>query len=297
MKKKLVNSQLTSYNTYLMYRRRLLQLAENVFKYENFPKFIDISYFNQTLLLNGSIAFFKDDVIDEVIALPWEPVGKLDIYGRPMKIRVRAYNGTYYRYLNNGEFVIMYDNTMRTSIYIDIIQIAERIALNKRTIDVNIVQQRTPRVWKTTTEMQKTVEGLSTDIDGFMENVTTFDTLDIDELQCVLAPAPYVADKVGDNLDKEWSEFYQLVGISHVRETKKERLITDEVKSSLGGTIASRFSRFTTRAYAIDKINEKWGLDIKVAYYDDEPTMEEEEDDYARGDVPSLSTDLSSVTD
>ena len=272
MRKKFVNSQLCNWNTYQMYVRRLTMLAENVVEYKNLPEYIDLSYLNNTLLKQGSIAFFKDEIMG-VIALPYSPIGKLDIYGRPMKIMVRAYNGTFFRTLNSDEFVIMYDNTLRSSIYLDILQIAERISMNKRTIDVNIVQQRTPRIWKTNKDKERTIKDLSNNIDGFEENVLTYDTLDIDEMQCVLAPAPFVADKINMNLEKEWAEFYQLVGISHLQEQKKERLIIDEMNASQGGTIASRFSRFETRKRAIEEINKKFGTNIEVEYYDGEPSM------------------------
>lgn len=272
MRKKFVNSQLCNWNTYQMYVRRLTMLAENVFEYKNLPEYIDLSYLNDTLLKQGSIAFFKDEIMG-VIALPYSPIGKLDIYGRPMKIMARAYNGTFFRTLNRDEFVIMYDNTLRSSIYLDILQIAERISMNKRTIDVNIVQQRTPRIWKTNKDKERTIKDLSNNIDGFEENVLTYDTLDIDEMQCVLAPAPFVADKINANLEKEWAEFYQLVGISHLQEQKKERLIIDEMNASQGGTIASRFSRFETRKRAIEEINKKFGTNIEVEYYDGEPSM------------------------
>lgn len=272
MRKKLVNSQLCNWNTYQMYVRKLTMLAENVFEYKNLPEYIDLSYLNDILLKQGSIAFFKDEIMG-VIALPYSPIGKLDIYGRPMKIMARAYNGTFFRSLNSDEFVIMYDNTLRSSIYLDILQIAERISMNKRTIDVNIVQQRTPRIWKTNKDKERTIKDLSNNIDGFEENVLTYDTLDIDEMQCVLAPAPFVADKINANLDKEWAEFYQLVGISHLQEQKKERLIIDEMNASQGGTIASRFSRFETRKRAIEEINKKFKTNIEVEYYDGEPSM------------------------
>ena len=272
MRKKFVNSQLCNWNTYQMYVRRLTMLAENVFEYKNLPEYIDLSYLNDTLLKKGSIAFFKDEIMG-VIALPYSPIGKLDIYGRPMKIMARAYNGTFFRSLNSDEFVIMYDNALRSSIYLDILQIAERISMNKRTIDVNIVQQRTPRIWKTNKDKERTIKDLSNNIDGFEENVLTYDTLDIDEMQCVLAPAPFVADKINMNLEKEWAEFYQLVGISHLQEQKKERLIIDEMNASQGGTIASRFSRFETRKRAIEEINKKFGTNIEVEYYDGEPSM------------------------
>ena len=287
MKKKLVNSQLCNYNTYMLYRREMVSLAENVFEFKNLPEFIDVAYLNQTLLKQGSIAFFKDEVLG-VIALPYDVLGSLDIYGRPKTIMARAFNGRYFRKLNEGEFIIMYDNNGRYSLYLDILQMAERIAMNKRTIDINVIHQRTPRIWKTSQDKKRTVEDLINDIDGMQENVIAYDSLDIEDMNVVLAPAPYVADKIDTHLDKEWAEFYRLIGIANLTEQKKERLIRDEMSASLGGTIASRFSRFEPRQHAQDLINKKWGLNIEVSYYDGEPsTVKEVEEDVM--DEPTIS--------
>lgn len=274
MRKKLINSQLTNMKTYLMYREEMLTLAENVFEFKNLPEFIDVSYLNKTLLRNGSIAFFMDEVLG-LIALPYDVIGNFDIYGRPLEIMARAANGTYYKKLKRDEFVIMYDNNGRYPIFLDVCQMAERIALSKRTIDVNIVQQRTPRVWKTSQDKKKTLQDMLANIDGMEENIATYESIDIDDMNVVLAPAPYVADKIDLHLDKEWAEFYRLIGVANLIEQKKERMIRDEMSASQGGTIASRFSRFEPRKRAIDEINKKFGTNIEVSYYDGEPTTEE----------------------
>ena len=274
MRKKLINSQLTNMKTYLMYREEMLTLAENVFEFKNLPEFIDVSYLNKTLLRNGSIAFFKDDVLG-LIALPYDVIGNFDIYGRPQNIMCRAANGTYYKKLSQDEFVIMYDNNGRYPIFLDICQMAERIALSKRTIDVNIVQQRTPRIWKTSQDKKRTLQDMLANIDGMEENIATYESIDIDDMNVVLAPAPFVADKIDLHLDKEWAEFYRLIGVANLIEQKKERMIRDEMSASQGGTIASRFSRFEPRKRAVDEINKKFGTNIEVSYYDGEPTTEE----------------------
>lgn len=274
MRKKLINSQLTNMKTYLMYREEMLTLAENVFEFKNLPEFIDVSYLNKTLLRNGSIAFFIDEVLG-LIALPYDVIGNFDIYGRPLEIMARAANGTYYKKLKRDEFVIMYDNNGRYPIFLDICQMAERIALSKRTIDVNIVQQRTPRIWKTSQDKKRTLQDMLANIDGMEENIATYESIDIDDMNVVLAPAPFVADKIDLHLDKEWAEFYRLIGVANLIEQKKERMIRDEMSASQGGTIASRFSRFEPRKRAIDEINKKFGTNIEVSYYDGEPTTEE----------------------
>ena len=278
MKKKLVNSQLSNYLTYQMYLRQLLTLAENVFEFENLPEFIDVSYLNKQLLRKGSVAFFKDEVMG-VIALPYTNMGKLDVYGRPTTIQVIARNG-YTRTLKQGEFVIMYDNNGRYPLLMDIYQNAERIAMCKRVIDINISQQRTPRVWITKTDKKRSVEDLLNQIDGNAERVLTYDNINLDDIQAICEPAPFVADSIDLHLEKEWAEFFRLIGVANLVEQKKERLIQDEMTASLGGTIASRYSRFEPRKRAIEEINKKWGLNIKVRYYDGIPTTEKEVNDY-----------------
>ena len=274
MNKKVVNSQLCNFKTYQMYLRQMLTLAENVFEFKNMPEFIDIAYLNKELLRRGSIAFFKDEVMG-VIALPYRNIGTLDVYGRPRQIQVIARNG-YTKTLKTGEFVIMYDNNGRYPLYLDILQSAERIALCKRVIDINITHQRTPRIWLTNNDKLETVKSMLNQVDGNVETVLAYDNIDLDDITAVCEPAPYVTDKIDLHLDKEWAEFFRLIGVANLVEQKRERLIKDEMTASQGGTIASRYSRFNPRQKAIDEINKKWELDIEVKYYDGIPTTEKD---------------------
>ena len=285
MKQRLIKSQLTNYYTYEMYKRQLLTLAENVFEFKNMPKYIDTAYLNKNLLRQGSIAFFVDEVMG-LLALPYTVLGKLDVYGRPNSIEVKGKNG-YRKILKNpDEFVIMYDNNGRYPLYQDVVQYAERIALDTKTIDINIAQQKTPRFWKTKTENQRSIQDLVNNVDGLENTVIAYDSIDLDDTSIVLNPAPYVADKIDIQKEKVWNEFLRLIGIANMNFQKKERNIKDEVLASQGGTVASRYSRFEPRMKAVDYINEKFGdktlLDgtpvlpekIEVRYYDGLPSTE-----------------------
>lgn len=281
MKQKLINSQLSNFNTYQMYLRQLLTLAENVFEFENLPKFIDTAYLNKQLLRKGAVAFFMDEVMG-LLALPFTNIGNLDVYGRPTRIQVLARNG-YTRNLKSDEFVIMYDNNGRYPLVLDIYQYAERMALDTRVSDINIAQQKTPRFFKTTDEKKKAVEDLVNNVDGMENTVITYNDLDLDDTTLVLAPAPYVTDKLDDHKNKDWSEFLRLIGISNLSFQKKERNISDEIQAMQGGTIASRYSRFEPRKKAVEQINEKWGSllenEISVKYYDGLPDSLKQEDE------------------
>ena len=274
MRRKLINSQLSNFATYNMYLRQCLTLAENVFKFKYLPSFIDVSYLNKTLLRKGSIAFFKDEVLG-LLALPYIVIGGLDVYGRPKKIEVIGQNG-YRRTLNSDEFVIMYDNNGRYPLYLDICQYAERLALNVRTTDINIAQQKTPRFFKTTQEKEKSIRDLVNNVDGYENTIIAYENMDLDETSMVLAPAPYVSDKIDLHKENVWNEFLRLIGISNLSYQKKERNISDEIQAMQGGTIASRFSRFEPRQRAIEEINKKFDEKIEVEYYDGEPSTIEE---------------------
>ena len=104
----------------------------------------------------------------------------------------------------------------------------------------------------------------------------TYEDINIDDIQLVLEPAPYVADKIDIQKEKMWNEFLRLIGVANMNFQKKERNIKDEVLASQGGTIASRYSRFEPRQKAIKLINEKFGTNITVRYYDGIPTSEKD---------------------
>lgn len=279
MDKKLINSQLTNFTTYNMYVRQLLSLAQNVFVFDNLPKSLNKRYINNTLLNKGKIAFFNDEYLG-LLALPFEDKQIIkDVYDEPLQITVRSNSNNYTRTLHKDEFVIMYDNNMRISLYLDILQYAERLAMCMRTADINIVQQKTPRFWKTKNENLKSLKDLLNKIDSFEDAIITYKDLDMDDTTLTLEPSPYVADKIDLHYEKIWNEFLRLIGIANLSYTKKERNIRDEIQAMQGGTIASRTNRYEPRQDAIKEINEKFGENITVKYYDGLPDSAKKEGD------------------
>lgn len=279
MSRKMINSQISNFKTYNMYFRQMLTLAENVFEFENMPEFIDVACLNKTLLRKGSVAFFKDEVLG-LLALPYDVIGTLDVYGRPNKIEVHSFDSKgYHRILDRDQFEIMYDNNGRYPLYLDISQMAERIALCVRTQDVNVVQQRTPRIWKTSKDKELSVKNVVNEIDSMTENVVTYDSLDVEDLSVVQAPAPYITGEIDLHLKELWAEFFRLIGVANLQENKRERLIVDEMVATQGGTIASRYSRFEPRKNAIERINKKFNMDLGVHYYDGEPNSRKESEE------------------
>ena len=284
-------SQIDNVKTVDMYKRQFVSLACNVFNIKNLNEvapYMDYSYVNKELVYKGVIAFFMDEYLG-LLALPFVNLGKLDLYGRPIDIQVIGRNG-YTRKLNFGEYVLMWDNRSKQALIYDILQYAERTAMLQRTIDINVAQQRCPRIWKTKTENLKTIQDLIDGVSSYNEAILTYDNIELEDTTAVLEPAPFVADKLSEQKDKIWNEFLRLIGVANTSFQKKERNIRDEVFISQAGTIASRFTRFNSRVDAIDKINKMWGLNLEVEYYDGLPTTLQTEE--AESDV-QVETNLS----
>ena len=278
-RRKLINSQISNFQTYIMNRNRMIDLAENVIKKKNLPMYIDESYVNKILLSQGSICFFVDEVLG-LLALPWISMAGLDVYGRPRRVQCYGQNGYHSKILNQNEFVIMYDNSGKRPLYSMVCQYAERYSNAVRTQDINIGQQKTNRIWKTASGQEQSVSDLLNNIDGNVENVIVYDGLDITETQSVLSVAPYVADKIDEYKANLWNEFLGAIGISNININKKERLIKDEVLTQMGGTVAMRNVRFEAQKKAVDEINTKFSdwlkKPIEISFYDGEPSSEDD---------------------
>lgn len=311
MKTKLINSQLTNILTIQSYQRRMCSMAENVLLIKNLPEMIDVGYVNECLLKRGSVVFFVDDVLG-LLALPYTSISKRDIYNRPLVVQVKAKNGQTWQLSNEGvdpEFVIMYDNQGHYPIFNEILQLSERLALCTRVQDVNVLNQKTARVWCTSEDKVASLKYMLNEVDGNESVVLSLDNDFLKDTNAILQPAPYVTDKLQEQKEKIWGEFLTLIGISNTTSfQKKERNITDEVKYSQGGTIVNRYSRFESRKKAIDMINKYFidkhnsldGVDkikpLEVEFYDGLPTTldidegkyEEEQKTTEEGDTDVL---------
>lgn len=283
MNKKLIKSQISNYNTYLMIRSDLKNLAENVFLINNLPACIDLSYINRCLVEKTAIAYFIDKDIG-LLALPFTINGGLDLYGRPQEIIVKGENG-YNAKLNKDEFVIMYDNLGHVPMMKYVKQYSERISNCIRIEDVNLSQQKTPRIIKCSEEQKKTLQNLIDNVEGNIETILAYDGLELNDIEVLMNPVPFVADKVDEMKTRYMNEFLRIIGVANVSFQKKERNIKDEILAQQGGTVASRFSRYEARKRAIEEINKKFKNvklndgtvtfteDITVEYYDGLPSM------------------------
>lgn len=254
--------------TYTQYVNRLTELSISMFKWNGLPDTVDERYLELHLFLNGSMVYFKDDVIGD-LCLDCMPHGQLDVYGNP--ILRRAYSGynNYNKLLKYTDSVIIWNNLMRTNSVLDVQMFARRLYNLDRIIDVNTNAQKTPVLVQGTEKQRLTLLNVYKEYDGNSPVIFGDTNIDLNSLKVLQTGAPYVSDKLYELKTQIWNEALTYLGISNVSFQKKERLISDEVMRSQGGTVASRYSRLTARQKAAKEINKMFGTNITVDYRED----------------------------
>lgn len=276
-------SALLNNRTYLQYYNRLLELAINMYEWKNLPDTVDERFLELTLFADGMAVYFRDEILGD-LCLQTMIGGNLDVYRIPMERTAYAANGYQVR-LDPANSVIIFNNYTHTNSMLDIEMYARRLYNIERTIDVNVNAQKTPVMVIGSEAQRLTLKNLMMQYDGNEPFIYGDDKLNVNALNVLRLDAPYVADKLNILKRQIWNEALTYLGIENSNTEKKERLVTDEITSNLGGVEAQRFCRLNARRKAADQINAMFGTNITVGFreenkvkYLDKAEDEEKED-------------------
>lgn len=263
-KNQFFTSMLQNSVSWQYYYNRLKEIAISCIEWKNLPDTVDARFLELTLFEDGAGVYFNDDVLGNLF-LQATLDGRLNVYREPIKTKAHAVNG-YSKYLNETNSVIIHNNMLHTNSVKACKMFALRLANIDRTIDVNINAQKTPVLIKSSENERLTMINLYQQYDGGMPFVFGSDELNTDNLTALRTDAPFVAPQLYELKTNIWNEALTYLGISNVNITKRERLVSDEVNRSQGGSIASKFSRLHERQVAVEKINKMFGTNISVDY-------------------------------
>lgn len=260
--------------TYMQYAYRLMELSISMFEWKNLPEGVDERFLEMVLFTDGHAVFFKDDELGDYLALQCLINGKLNVYRIPINRRAFAVNG-YQKQLTDKDSVIIFNNMLHTNSWLDVKMFAKRLYNLDRIIDVNANAQKTPILIKGSEQQRLTLTNLYKEYDGNAPVIFADKSLDMNALQVLSTQAPYVADKIYQLKTQIWNEALTYLGISNVSFQKRERMVSDEVTRSQGGTVASRYSRLNARRQACEQINKMFGLNIDCNFREDYQFAEE----------------------
>lgn len=258
--------------TFMDYYYRLHELVINMFEWRNLPPTVDERFLELTLSEYGFAVYFRDEFLGD-LALTVMLGGPLNVYRIPVYRRAYANNG-YQRDLDPENSVLIFNNYLRQPSMMTIILYARRLYEIERTIEVNVKAQKTPVALLCEESQRLTFENLYRDYNGNKPVIFGTKNLDLDNIKTVKTDAPYVADKLNILKRQIWNEALTFCGIENSNTEKKERLVTDEITSNLGGVQAQRFVMLNARRQAAKQINAMFGTNIEVDFRQDFSAIE-----------------------
>lgn len=269
--------------TYLQYYYRLMELSLNMYEWKNLPDTCDERFLELCLISEGMAIFFEEPDIG-FLTLQTMIGGNLDVYRIPKIRTAYAVNG-FQRQLDDTNSVIIFNNYMHTNSLLDIEQYARRLYEIERAIDVNVKGQKTPLIISCSENQRLSMKNLLMKYDGNEPFIYGDKLSDLpDSIKVLRTDVPFISDKLQILKRQVWNEALTYIGIENSNTEKKERLVTSEVDSNLGGVEAQRFTRLNARRQAAGKINKMWGLNIQVDFRREEQVFEEPESFEEGGD-------------
>lgn len=265
MKQKEFNRAMIKNNrTFMYYYTLFSNLAINRFRWQNLPASVDERFLNVTLYENGKICYFRDEIVGDLV-LPVTEGSRLNYYGIPVDRQVYAVNG-YQRQLSIDNSVIIYDNYLRVPTVFTVLEFCNRLYEIQRTIDVNIWQQKTPKLVACEESQKLTIENLFEQYDKNELLIYGNKNLTLNPLNILDTSAPPVFRDLQIQKMYTMNECLTFLGIENANESKRERLIQDEVSAGLGIIEAQRFVSLNNLRHNVREINAMFGTDISVEY-------------------------------
>lgn len=269
------DKNLSQGNKYFRHYQQYLQLiALQLIEWVNLPKGIDPMYLEKHLHINGQIAFAFDEKGLGYYVSKGSPVGVLDIYGNPTQFNCILGNGkqlmsNLFTYVDepktNQNAVVINNNDFKQPTFNRLDLFASDLALIKQVQRINIINQKTPYIIFSNQEELLSLKKLMLQVDNDFEKVFVDKKLgDPREIIVHMTPAPYVTDKLQEQLISVWSDCMTFLGIDSVAFQKKERMLTGEVNANNEQNKVSENIYLKSRKEACKLINELFDLNVDV---------------------------------
>lgn len=253
------------------YYNRLMLVATSLFTWKNLDEIAGFGasrFLEKVLFENGKACFVKDAKIGFKVFRA-NPSDKLNIYGLPVKIDAWSYE--YNKKYDLEDVTLIMNNILMLPTHNSIDLFSARLYETERTIDVNLIAQKTPVLIEGDTKTILTLKNVYMQYSGNTPFIFGNKQFDIsNKLNVLKTDAPYLIDKLELHKHEIWNECLTYLGINNANTDKKERLVTDEVNSNneLINYYLNCF--YKTRKQACDEINEKFlsenelKLDIEI---------------------------------
>lgn len=252
--------------TYYAYLDWLSEIFLSRFVWSGLPKTANPRLLELFLMSSGYCLFFKDPVMGELV-MECNVSGNTNLQGDAVRRDAYGYNGNgYHRTLSDKDSVLIYNNYLRTSSWNRIELYAQRLTECDRSEDVNIKNQKTPKIILCEEQQRLTMLNLMQKYSGNEPFIYGDKNLDIEGIIALDISAPFIADKVNIHKHNIFNEFLTYCGVENANADKRERLVADEVGANSGAVEMSRNTMLMAREQACEQINDMFNLNVSVKF-------------------------------
>ena len=232
-------------------------LVLNRFTWTGLPDGIEGRWIEQVLFEEGSGVFYYDYAYGRFMFLPYAQQAGYNVYHNPTVFRPVIASG--YGYMHDEvtakDAVPVFASASRSSL-INIVKLyARRFALIDRAVDVNIQNQTLPVIIRTGEENRLSTQNLLKDVEKGVAKVLVDRSMDPTQVFEILPNlAPHNADKLMEDKLQCLNEVLGFLGIANNTDSKRERMVRDEVHQATERVNLWRQDAITARQQAVDML-------------------------------------------
>ncbi len=246
---------------YIHYVSDLMEICLGQFNYNDYPNSMDMFYFEYWLMLNGSVLVFRDEVLNEILCLPWQPEGTFNVYFKPTRLVAHSLD-YYYDKLTPYNSVIVYNTKSRKDSYSDILYFAERLWKLDQTFDINVISLRTPVIVKGDEKLKFSLLNMLSQFMGGVPYIGVKSGL-TDSIEVLDLKAEAHLNEILEAKRQLYNDALSSIGVRSIPE-KTAHMTNQEIDVLVQDSKGVYRSKKEARLVGLNAVNAMFGTDIKL---------------------------------
>ena len=252
--------------SYFMYR--FAELAQGMYQWHNMGDFFDARFAEACLFFNGWVSVWYDEIAQSFVCNKTIPGTGLDIYGNMKDSTIAAING-YSKNLNTANSVIVYNSNIRGGYdgfsnrpvppFMMLSTVVDEMTLLHQSAMQNINSMGCPLIISGTPQQKLTLQNKVSQYDNKMPYIfvdSDFTRGKDADLHALNTNCPDHLASFSEELDKCWSEGLTYLGLDNMGQSKRERMLVDEVNANNEEVSMAAKAKLNARNEALTKLNK-----------------------------------------